>query len=41
MMRCPNAMGDVKTGVLSMSQDKSRANLLNAWVASGIKVAGT
>ena len=33
-------MDDVKTGVLSMSQDKSRGNLFTAWVASGIKVAG-
>jgi hypothetical protein len=40
-MRCRNVMDDVKTGVLSMSQDKSRGNLLTAWVASGIKVAGT
>ena len=33
-------MDDVRTGVLTMSQDKSRGNLLTAWVASGIKVAG-
>ena len=33
-------MDDVKTGVTSMSQDKSKRNLLTVWVASGIKVAG-
>jgi hypothetical protein len=41
LMRCRNAMGDVKTVVFTMSQDKSRPNLLNAWAVSGIKVAGT
>ena len=41
LMRCRNAMDDVKTGVLTMSQDESRGNLLTAWVGSGIKVAGT
>ena len=40
LMRCRNVMDDVRTGVLTMSQDKSRGNLLTAWVASGIKVAG-
>jgi hypothetical protein len=40
-MRCRNDKDDVKTGVLSMFQDKSRGNLFTAWVASGIKVAGT
>jgi len=29
----------VKTGVLSLFQDKSRGNLFTAWAASGIKVA--
>ena len=39
--RCRNVKDDVKTGVLSMFQDKSRGNLFTVWVASGIKVAGT
>ena len=39
LMRCRNVMDDVKTGVPTMSQDKSRGNLVTAWVASGIKVA--
>ena len=30
---------DVKTGRLSLLQDKSRGNLFTAWAASGIKVA--
>ena len=30
---------DVKTGVLSLLQDKSRKNLFTAWTASGIEVA--
>jgi hypothetical protein len=41
LMRCRNVMDNVKTRVLTESQDKSRANLLTTWVASGIKVAGT
>jgi hypothetical protein len=41
LMRCRNVKDDVKTGVLSMFQDESRGNLFTAWVASGIKVAGT
>ena len=40
LMRCRNVLDDVKTGVPTMSQDKSRGNLSTAWVASGIKVAG-
>ena len=39
LMRCRNVKDGVKTGVLSMFQDKSRGNLFTAWVASGIKVA--
>ncbi len=30
---------DVKTGVLSLFQDKSRGNLFTAWTASGMQVA--
>jgi len=30
---------DVKTGVLSLLQDKSRGNLFTAWTASGMQVA--
>jgi hypothetical protein len=41
LMRCRNVLDDVKTGVPSMSQDKSRGNLFTAWMASGRKVAGT
>jgi hypothetical protein len=41
LRRCRNVKDGVKTGVLSMFQDKSRGNLFTAWVASGIKVAGT
>jgi hypothetical protein len=41
LMRCRNVMEDVKTGILTMSQDKSRGSLFTAWVESGIKVAGT
>jgi hypothetical protein len=41
LTRCRNVIDGVKTGVLSMFQDKSRGNLFTAWVASGIKVAGT
>jgi hypothetical protein len=33
-------MDEVKTGVLTMFQDKSGGDLFTAWVASGIKVAG-
>jgi hypothetical protein len=40
LTRCRNVIDGVKTGVLSMFQDKSRGNLFTAWVASGIKVAG-
>ena len=32
---------DVKTGVLTVSRDQARGNLLTAWVASGTTVAGT
>jgi hypothetical protein len=39
-MRRRKSKDEVKTGVLSMLQDKSRRNLFTAWVASGIKVAG-
>ena len=41
LMRCRNDKDDVKTGVFSMFQDKSRGYLFTAWVASGLKVAGT
>ena len=30
---------DVKTGVLSLFQDKSKGNLFTAWMASGMQVA--
>ncbi len=39
LMRCRNIRGDVKTGVLSWSQDKRRGNLLTVCAASGIEVA--
>jgi hypothetical protein len=41
LMRCRNVKDGVKTGVLSMFQDKSRGNLFTVWAVSGIKVAGT
>jgi len=40
LMRCRNVVDDGKTGLPTMSQNKSGENLLSAWVASGIKVAG-
>ena len=39
LMRCRNIMDDVKTGVLSWSQEKHRGYLLTVGAASGIKVA--
>jgi len=39
LMRCRKLLGDVKTGGRTLPQEKSRSNLLTAWVASGIKVA--
>jgi hypothetical protein len=39
LMRCRKQKGDVKTGVLSLLQEKSRGNLLTVWVASGMQVA--
>jgi hypothetical protein len=39
LMRCRKLKGDVKTGGRALPQEKSRGNLLTAWVASGIKVA--
>ena len=40
LKRCRNYIDDVKTEVLSWSQDKHRGNLLTVCVTSGIKVAG-
>ena len=41
LLRCRNEMDDVRTGDLSVLQDKSKGNLFTAWAASGIKVART
>ena len=40
-LRCRNEKDDVRTGVLTISQDKSKRNLFTVWAASGIKVART
>jgi hypothetical protein len=38
-MRCRNCRKGVKTGILPSYRDKSRRNLLTAWVASGTEMA--
>lgn len=40
-LRCRNQKDDVKTGGLTIFQDKLKGNLFTAWAASGIKVART
>ena len=39
LMTCRKRRDDVKTGGESLLRDKSKGNLLTAWVASGMKVA--
>ena len=39
LMRCQKLVDGVKTGGLSLLQDKSRGNLFTVWVASGMQVA--
>ena len=41
LMRCRNELDDVRTGGLTILQDKSKSYLFTAWAASGIKVART
>jgi len=41
LLRCRNEMDDVRTGGLTVLQDKSKRGLFTAWAASGIKVART
>jgi hypothetical protein len=41
LMRCRNELDDVKTGGLTILQNKLKGNLFTAWAASGIKVART
>ena len=38
-MRCRKQKGDVKTGGLTLLQEKSRGILFTAWAASGMQVA--
>lgn len=39
LMKCRNRRDDVKTGVRSITRDKSKGNLFTGWVASGMEVA--
>ena len=39
LTRCRKQLGGVKTGGLSLSQEKSRGYLLTVWMAPGIEVA--
>ncbi|MGA2108907.1 MAG: hypothetical protein ABSH25_14830 [Syntrophorhabdales bacterium] len=40
LTRCRKRIGDVETGVLTLSQDKvQRVPLLTVWMASGMQVA--
>ena len=39
LMRCRNSWVSIKTEVLAVLRDKSRGNLLTAWVVLGIKAA--
>jgi len=39
LMRCRKLLDGVKTGGLSLLQDKSRGNLFTVWVTSGMQVA--
>jgi hypothetical protein len=41
LLRCRNELDDVRTGDLTVFQDKSKGFLFTAWAASGIKVART
>ena len=41
LLRCRNELDDVRTGGLTILQDKSKGDLFTAWAASGIKVART
>jgi len=40
-LRCRNEKDDVRTGGLTILQDKPKGNLFTDWAASGIKVART
>jgi hypothetical protein len=39
LMRCRKQLDGVKTGGLTLSQEKSRGNLLTVWMVPGIEVA--